>query len=355
MKRRNKLLWILVILSVIVSGLSGAAFGISDPVLTYTASGTGSALVYIEGLDGTDVYAVQQELTFAGAYPDAKFTAYDSTAYQPERAPVVQDGTTTLTVYLVNGDKPLTRGRTLTLGTLSLGESFTMPATAKLSALDEASRPLAGVDEATVEVRRHVDPSSGPSPTPTPTPAGNLPFTDVESRHWFYQAVKFAYENKLMSGMTATGFAPDTPTNRGMVVAILYRMEGSPAAGRADFADVPEDKYYTKPIAWATAKGIVSGYPNGTFEPESNITRAQLAAILYRYAGYKGYDTAARSGLAGFQDFADVSAYAEDALQWATGAGLMSGVTKMTLVPKGPATRAQVASILMRFAETVAK
>ena len=189
MKRRNKLLWILVILSVIVSGLSGAAFGISDPVLTYTASGTGSALVYIEGLDGTDVYAVQLELTFAGAYPDAKFTAYDSTAYQPERAPVVQDGTTTLTVYLVNGDKPLTRGRTLTLGTLSLGESFTMPATAKLSALDEASRPLAGVDEATVEVRRHVDPSSGSSPTPTPTPAGNLPFTDVESRHWFYQAV----------------------------------------------------------------------------------------------------------------------------------------------------------------------
>lgn len=352
---RYRLLGLLLSLCAALCVLPAAVLGLSDPVLTYTSTGTGSAAIYIEGLDGTDIYAVQLELSFDGEYPEAKFTAHDSSAYQPERAPVVQSGTTKLTVYIVNGDKPLTRGRTLTLGTLSLGEAFSMPETAKLSALDEASRPLAGVDGATVKVRQHVDQPSVPAPTPTPAPAGDLPFTDVEPRHWFYEPVKFAYQNKLMSGMTATTFAPDTATNRGMIVTILYRMEGSPAAGSADFTDVPGDKYYTKPIAWATAKGIVSGYPNGTFEPESNITREQFAAILYRYAVYKGYSTAGRSSLAGFTDSGDVSAYAEEALRWATSADLLTGVTETTLVPKGAATRAQAASILMRFCQTTAK
>lgn len=360
MKTRTGRLWAIALaLTLLLGTLSGGALAAGGPIVTYSPVTADSAAIYVENLDGTDIYAVQLELTFDGEYPDAALTAADDTAYQPGKPAVVRDGKTTLTVYIVNGDKPLNRGRVLSVGTLRMGEKFTMPDSAKLSALDESSRPLKGADNTAVTVSRHVESGGSvvvkPTPTPTPTPAGALPFTDVRPEHWFYPAVRFVHENKLMSGMTATAFSPDTPTNRGMIVTILYRMEGSPAAGTPAFSDVPADKYYTKAIAWAVKNNIVSGYPGGTFAPESNITREQLAAILYRYAVYKGYGVTGRASLAGFADTGDVSAYASDALRWAVDAGLMSGVTGTTLVPKGSATRAQAASILMRFCETVAK
>lgn len=358
---KTRVLSVILALSLALGLLPALGAAASAPVLAYTPSGTGGAALSVENLDGTDVYAVQVELTFAGEYPDARFTASDTSAYQPERVPVVSNGSTTLTVYIVNGDKPLTRGKTLNLGTLSMGASFTMPATAKLSALDENSRPLANADGAVVKTRERSsggDAVSVPTPAPTPSPkpvSGEIPFTDVQSGHWFYDAVKFVYGNRMMSGMTDTVFSPDTATNRGMIVTILYRLEGSPAAGTCKFSDVSTGKYYEKAIAWATEKGIASGYPDGTFAPESNITREQFAAILYRYATYKGYSTTARKDLSAFSDKSDVSDYAADALRWAVSANLITGVTSNTLVPKGSATRAQAASILMRFCQTVAK
>ena len=132
-------------------------------------------------------------------------------------------------------------------------------------------------------------------------------------------------------------------------------MEGSPAGGGKIFPDVNQSLYYAAPIAWASAQGLVNGYDNGSFGPEDAITRQQLAAILYRYAESKGYDTSARGSLDGFRDAATVNAYAVEPIRWAVGTGLISGMDDGTISPTGRATRAQVATILMRFCENVAK
>lgn len=359
----SRLTSLLLVLALLTAVLPGAALAAEALTVTHTPSGDSQTLG-IEGLDGkTDVYAVQLELTVDGEFPDAKFRAADSKAYQPELKPEVKNGSTHLTIYVVNGDKPLNSGNRLTLGTLTMGserggKAFAMPDTVKLSMLNEALRPLSVADGASVQTAQR-QPSAGgggtvaPMPTPVPTNT-DLPFTDVQPQHWFYSAVQYVYEHQMMSGMTATTFAPDLTVTRGMIVTILYRMEGSPAAGKANFTDVPADRYYAKAIAWATSHGIVSGYPNKTFAPESNITREQLAFILYRYAAYKEYDTAGRSGLTKFTDVSDVT-YAKEALEWAVSENLITGVTNTTLVPKGSATRAQAASILMRFCESVAE
>ena len=185
-----------------------------------------------------------------------------------------------------------------------------------------------------------------------PSEETTMPFTDVDENDWFYDAVKYAYENELMSGTALDTFSPDTNTTRGMIVSILYRLEGSPAiTERAAFTDVESGQYYADAVAWAAANGIVSGYDAFTFGPNDNITREQMASILYRYAQYKGIDTSAAGNLAAFSDNASISAYARTAISWAVGEGLVSGMGDGTLAPQGQATRAQVASILMRFAQ----
>ncbi|MCI5500226.1 MAG: S-layer homology domain-containing protein, partial [Clostridiales bacterium] len=182
-----------------------------------------------------------------------------------------------------------------------------------------------------------------------------LPFTDVTTSDWFYDAVAYAYDNSLMTGTSATTFSPNATTTRGMIVTILHRLEGSPAAEASGFADVESGAWYQAAVDWAAANGIVSGTSQTTFAPTDPITREQMAAILYRYASFKGYDVTAKADLAGFTDAAQISAYAKDAMAWANKAGLIGGVSATTLQPQGSATRAQVATILMRFCENVAK
>ena len=140
-----------------------------------------------------------------------------------------------------------------------------------------------------------------------------------------------------------------------MIVTILHRLEGSPAAESAGFTDVPGNQWYTGAVNWAAANDIVSGYGGDLFGPNDPITREQMAAILYRYAAYKGYDVSARADLSAFTDLPQVSAYAAEPLQWAKALGLVGGKTADTLVPKGSATRAEVATILMRFRQTLEK
>lgn len=182
------------------------------------------------------------------------------------------------------------------------------------------------------------------------------PFTDVSTGDWYYDAVKYVYKAGMMNGTTATSFGPEVTTTRAMIVTILYRLEGEPAVSAASvFTDVAAGQYYTNAVAWASSKNIVGGYGDGKFGPEDTITREQLAAILYRYAQYKGYDVSATNSLNGFADVGQLSSYAEAAMQWANGEGLITGVTGTTLAPTGSATRAQVATILMRFCENVAK
>lgn len=179
------------------------------------------------------------------------------------------------------------------------------------------------------------------------------PFTDVKETDWFYDAVRYVYDNGMMSGTGSATFAPNATTTRGMIVTILHRLEGIPSASGEKFTDVPAAQYYAKAVAWASANGIVSGYGNGCFGPNDPITREQLAAILYRYAQYKGCDVSVKGNIFTFADGKQVSAYAADTMNWAIGTGLISGVGHNTLSPTGSATRAQVAMILMRLCEKV--
>ena len=182
----------------------------------------------------------------------------------------------------------------------------------------------------------------------------SLPFTDVRRSDWFYEDVAFAYENGLFAGTSDTTFSPNASMTRAMLVTVLYRLEGQPAVnGRSGFSDVQYNGYYEDAVTWAADNGIVNGTSTTTFSPNANVTREQMAAILYRYAQYKKYNTAASSSLNGFTDQASVSGYATASLEWAVAEKLVNG-SAGKLMPTGNATRAQVAAILHRFVENVA-
>lgn len=179
----------------------------------------------------------------------------------------------------------------------------------------------------------------------------NVPFTDVKETDWFYDAVDYAYENGMMSGTGNNQFSPDTTLTRGMMATILHNMEGKPSAGSASFTDVPADAWYAAPVAWASANKIVTGYGDGIYGPMDSLTREQMATILYNYAKFKQTDITETGDISSFVDSASVSDYAVTPLNWAVGAGLISGVGNNTLAPTGSATRAQAATILMRFCQ----
>ncbi len=182
------------------------------------------------------------------------------------------------------------------------------------------------------------------------------PFIDVHEGDWFYDAVKYVYINGLMNGTSANTFEPNLETTRAMIVTILWRMDGKPQATTASsFTDVTSGQYYAQAVAWGAENGIVKGYDATAFGPNDNITREQMVSFFYRYASYKGYDMTASANLATFADAAKVSDWALDATKWAVSEGLITGVTSTTLEPTGNATRAQVATILMRFIETITK
>ena len=181
-------------------------------------------------------------------------------------------------------------------------------------------------------------------------------FSDVAASAWYADAVKYAVDKGMMNGVGNGKFAPDGTTSRGMIVTVLYRLEGEPAVSAASFSDVAADAYYTKAVAWASANGIVTGYGNGKFGPNDAITREQFAAILYRYAQYKKYDVSVgeNTNILSYNDAQSVSSYAVPAIQWACGAGVMNGSSGY-LTPKSGATRAQAAQLLMNFCENVQK
>lgn len=180
-------------------------------------------------------------------------------------------------------------------------------------------------------------------------------FTDVHTNDWFANAVQYMLDNGMMNGVTDTTFAPNTTTTRSMIVTILYRLEGEPDAAASSFTDVAANMYYADAVAWAQANSIVTGITETTFAPDQSITREQMAAILYRYAQYKGYDVTASNDLSSYTDAPQISEYAITAMQWANVEGLITGNTNTTINPKGNATRAEVATILMRFCENIAQ
>lgn len=183
--------------------------------------------------------------------------------------------------------------------------------------------------------------------------AGESPFTDVKTSDWFYDGVQYVYEHDMMNGTGNGKFSPNETTTRGMIVTILHRLEGTPSANGTAFSDVASGKWYSEAVIWASSNDIVNGYGNGKFGPEDTITREQMAAILYRYANYKSYDVSSSADLSKYTDSAQISSYAAESMAWANAAGLISGTTNTTLSPKGSATRAQAATILMRFCENI--
>lgn len=186
--------------------------------------------------------------------------------------------------------------------------------------------------------------------SPATSTSENLPFTDVSTRDWFYDDVKFVSEKGIMNGTSRNTFGPNLAITRGMIVTILYRMEGEPAVTRdCPFTDVKSGSYYEKGVSWASENDIVSGYGNGIFGPNDEITREQLAAILFRYAQYKKFDVNAKTDLTEYADYNKVSTWASNALNWANANGLVNGAGRTSLNPKGYATRCQSAAILHRF------
>lgn len=182
------------------------------------------------------------------------------------------------------------------------------------------------------------------------------PFKDVFVSDWYYDAVKYAVDKQMFTGTSETTFSPNANMTRAMLVTVLHRMEGRPAVNAANnFRDVKNGQWYTEAILWANARNIVTGYGNGLFGIDDPVTREQMAAILYRYAQAKGFNTAALDDLGGYTDAPSVSQWALEAMKWAVGQGLINGTTETTLSPGGTATRAQVATILMRFAENLAR
>lgn len=184
------------------------------------------------------------------------------------------------------------------------------------------------------------------------------PFTDVKEGDWFYEDVRYANENDLMVGTTGTTFDPQSNLTRGMLVTILHRAEGEPSVGDdahivPPFADVDMGAYYADAVIWAEQNGIVKGMSETEFAPDQNITREQIAAIMHRYAQYKGYDVSAgeNTNILSYDDFAEISEYAIVSMQYAVGSGLMKGKSETTLNPKNNATRAEIAAVLHRFIE----
>lgn len=266
----------------------------------------------------------------------------------------LQEGNS-LTVYAVSKHALGING-SLKLGVLSSG---TEVAVASVSDVKVLNRTLSGsaVADSSVRITTASDvggaigDSSNPTViTPNKPAEGNGRFRDVAAGAWYCEAVTYVQEKGLMKGITADTFAPGQVTTRGQIATILYRLEGSPVATvSGGFTDVAAGAWYADAVNWAAAKGIVKGFEDGSFGAEKNITREQLAAMFYRYAEYRGADISVVGDLNSFFDGNAVSSWAANALRWANGSGLVTGKNGGYLDPQGKTTRAEVATMLMRY------
>ena len=187
-----------------------------------------------------------------------------------------------------------------------------------------------------------------------PIPGGTMPFTDVPEDTWYYTYIESVYKQGLMNGLTDTQFAPNDNLSRAQFATIFYRLAGEPEVEYAPiFPDVPDEYWFTDGILWANSAGIIKGYGDtGLCGPEDNINREQMAVMLYRYAEYKGYDLSAAEDISQFEDAAEVSSFAEQAVSWAVGNDIIIGKENMTILDsQGSASRGECAAVIMRFIE----
>ena len=288
----------------------------------------------------------------------------------------------TVTIYITSNTDVLTTSGNLILGTISADESFSIKSATNMKVTDgtNTSGTWDNTNTQTPSTDNGSDDNSGSNDNSnsdssssnnnnsnnsnnnssnnnnnnsnTDKPETSIPFTDVSEKDWYYDAVKFAYDNGLMSGVSSTAFEPNANTTRGMIVTVMYRLENEPNVNIDNsFEDVKPSDYYGNAIYWAKQNNIVTGYNSTTFAPNDNITREQMAAILYRYASYKGYSVDKISDLSQFSDVSKINDYALKPIKWAVASNLISGMGDSTISPLGNASRAQIATILMRFIE----
>lgn len=209
-----------------------------------------------------------------------------------------------------------------------------------------------------VTYKKAVTPDEPQKPEEPEPPQGdnwNNPFTDVPKGAWYNDAVRYVYENGLMVGLAPNNFGANVTTDRGQLVTMLWRMAGEPqATNGADFSDVSNNAYYANAVAWAAENGITSGFEDGTFRPQTGLSREQMAALFMKYAEATGVDTSVRADISSYTDI-NPNSWSYDALSWAKAVGLLSGVSDTTMAPQATATRAQIAAVLQRYCETVAK
>ena len=183
----------------------------------------------------------------------------------------------------------------------------------------------------------------------------SAPFKDVDTGKWYHVSIDYVLTHSIMNGVSGTSFAPNSNLTRGMLVQILFNLEGKPQSASASFSDVKVDAWYAKAVGWAAANKVVTGYADGTFRPNAAVTREQAAAILYRYAQSKGIDVSVGedTNILSYADALQASEYAIPALQWAVGAGVLNGKSGNLLAPTGTATRAEIAAIMQRWCEKI--
>lgn len=316
--------------------------------ITSTVSGNKSFTV------NADTHSVN--LTAASGYNLTKNGNTYTVSHQSSGGPSSSGGSISTTTYAVNVNAATNGAVAADKKTASKGTTVTVTASPSKGYVVDAVKVVDkdGKDVAvTGKDGKYVFTMPGSAVTvtgtfkaETPAPVA-LPFTDVKSGNWFYDAVKYAYEQGLMTGTSATTFAPNGTMNRAMIVTVLYRLEKSPAVtGASKFTDVPAGQWYSDAVAWAAANKIVNGYDETTFGPMNAVTREQMAAILFRYEQVKGLENVTlEENLNRFPDQNKISAYAIPALQWAVGQKIINGNADGTLDPTGTATRAQVAQI----------
>ena len=324
---------------------------VTEKGLDFTSTGLEGdlfqAVVYARALNNSPLATIEEVTAAVAALEDAMQALENATTPSTSYAITVEDSDNGI---VTPSRTRATRGITVTL-TVKPDEGYKLDT---LTVTDKNGNELKLTDKgngkytfAMPASAVTVEASFAKDDAPVDT---GLPFTDVKTDDWFFEAVKYVYDNKLMDGTSSTTFAPLMTTNRAMVVTILWRLEGQPETDATlSFTDVESGVWYTEAVRWAAAEGIVKGYSDTVFAPNDTVTREQLATILYRYAEYKEYDVSARGDLTTFTDGADTSSWATEAMEWAVGSGLLSGKDGGKLDPTGTATRAEVATILMRF------
>ena len=321
--------------------LSGSAFTDDEGTVVKTLDEIKSITFTVPADTPAGTYKIH------GGYVDMLVTKGWLDSYPTEYRREINDITITVlpgaqqeVIDLINAIGPVTKD---SADAITAARSAYDALTDEQKALVSNYQELLDAEKRYAEITAPISPAtpSKPAQKPVNEAAGQaLPFADVSENSWYYSGVKYAYENGLMNGTGANRFSPNADTTRGMIVTMLARMEGQSTSGTP---------WYAAGQKWAMDNGISDGT-----NMESRITREQLAAILFRYAKMKGYDVSKTAALTAFSDAEQVSSYAVEAMQWATAEGLIQG-SNGKLDPKGTATRAQVATILMRFAQSIAK